>query len=126
MNLLEESTQLNSYNLLSKHAVKILLKANLSLLLRTGYVQNLQLIFKLWEQDVVQIANQSRYFASWRSQKLSGHLFLITSTARIHDLADRNSKKAKIWENKADALVKEIRTLTKNQLTFRECLNELL
>ena len=68
--------------------------------------------FQTLEQDVVQIAVNHATLLVEIAEAVRNTV-LSSKYRQDHDLADRNSKKAKIWENKADALVKEIRTLTK-------------
>ncbi|HEY7078796.1 MAG TPA: hypothetical protein VH500_03780 [Nitrososphaeraceae archaeon] len=72
--------------------------------------------FHTLEQDVVQIAaNHATLLVE--IAEAARNTILNSKYHQDQDFSDRNFKRARIWESKADALVKEVRTLTKRPTT---------
>ena len=68
--------------------------------------------FHTLEQDVIQIAADHATLLVEIAEAVRNTV-LNSKYSQDHELSDRNFKRARIWESKADALVKEVRTLTK-------------
>jgi hypothetical protein len=72
--------------------------------------------FHTLEQDVVQIAADHATLLVEIAESVRNTI-LNSKYHQDHEYSDRTFKRARIWETKADALVKEVRTLTKRPTT---------